>query len=171
MFDLMLMRHAKSDWHSHTTDIERPLNLRGVSDAARMGIHLKQHGLVPDCMIVSAAQRTRETAELLLDSLSIPQSHIIVDKELYLADLETLQEIVEVYATENKCLLILAHNPGMDDLVSYLSRTQPALSMSGKLMVTCAVACFQVNSIDIIKKPGQAELVSLFRPKEILLEE
>ncbi|MBE9563692.1 MAG: histidine phosphatase family protein, partial [Proteobacteria bacterium] len=40
MFDLILMRHAKSDWHSHTADIDRPLNSRGVEDATRMGAHL-----------------------------------------------------------------------------------------------------------------------------------
>ena len=167
MFNLLLMRHAKSDWHSHTTDMDRPLNKRGVDDAIIMGAYLEKMALVPNCMIVSGAQRTQETAKHLLKNLSIPESHLIVDKELYLADRETLQELIEVYAITNKCLLLLAHNPGMDDIVRYLASTPPSLSVSGKLMVTCAVAHFRIDSLDQLKKPGQGELQTVFRPKEI----
>jgi phosphohistidine phosphatase len=167
MFELLLMRHAKSDWHGHLDDIDRPLNLRGVGDAVKMGSYLNEQGLVPGCMIVSSARRTRETAELLLDSMAVPESHIIIDKELYLADVETLLETIEVYATDNHRLLILAHNPGMDYLVSHLCCTPPELSVSSKLMATCTVAHFQVDSLDAIKAPGQATLINIFRPKEI----
>ncbi len=167
MFDLMLMRHAKSDWRSHTADIDRPLNERGRQDALRMGEHLKQRGLVPDKMIVSSAQRTQETASLLLDNLLFAEEDIIVDKALYLADSETLLETIELYASENQRLLILAHNPGMDYLVSYLASTSPPLSDSGKLMTTCAAAVFSIDSLDTLQNSGQAELKNLFRPREI----
>ena len=167
MFDLMLMRHAKSDWHSHTADIDRPLNKRGRRDALRMGEHLKQLNLLPDRMIISSAQRTRETASLLLDNLPISEESIIVDKALYLADRETLCETIELYAGDDQRLLILAHNPGMDYLVSYLASTPPPLSESGKLMTTCALACFSMDSLEKLTTPGQAELTDLLRPKEI----
>ncbi len=167
MFELMLMRHAKSDWHSHTSDSDRSLNGRGCRDAVRMGSHLKQMELVPDRMIVSAARRTQETAELLLNNLPVPEERIVIDKELYLADRETLCEIIELYAVDNQRLLILAHNPGMDDLVGYLASEPPSLSASGKLMTTCAVACFHMDSLDALKKQGRGELQSLIRPKEM----
>ena len=167
MFELMLMRHAKSDWSGHTADIDRPLNDRGRRDAVRMGVYLNQKKLVPDRVVVSAAQRTRETAGLLLNDLAVPDKHIIVDKALYLADMETLCDIIELYASDNKRLLILAHNPGMDDLVSYLASAPPSLSASGKLMTTCALACFRMSSLAVLKKPGQGELQNLIRPKEI----
>jgi phosphohistidine phosphatase len=167
MFELMLMRHAKSDWHSHTADIDRPLNKRGLQDATQMGQYLEHAGLVPDCMIVSGARRTRQTADLLLENLNIPKKQIIVDKELYLADRETLQEVSEVYLAKNKRLMLIAHNPGMDDFVSYLASEPPKLSSSGKLMVTCAVACLRINDIHDIKSPGRCELLRLLRPKEI----
>ncbi len=167
MFELMLMRHAKSDWHSHTADIDRPLNERGRQDAFRMGEHLKQVGIVPDRMVVSSAQRTQETARLLLESLPLAEEDIIVDKALYLADTDTLCDTVELYASDNQRLLILAHNPGMDYLVSYLASTSPPLTASGKLMTTCALACFSMNSLETLKKPGQATLTNLFRSGEI----
>lgn len=167
MFNLMLVRHAKSDWHAHKTDFERPLNKRGSEDARRMGMYLRQQGLIPDCMVVSGARRAKETARLMLEALSLSEKNVIYDKELYLADFETLQEVIEVYASANKRLLVLAHNPGMDDLVSHLSGEAPALTDNGKLMVTCAVACFSFDSVKDIRKPAKGRLEYLFRPKEI----
>lgn len=171
MFELMLMRHAKSDWHSHTADIDRPLSDRGVQDAVRMGAYLNDANLVPDRMIVSCAQRTQETARLLLNNLPLDKVNILVDKELYLASPETMCDIIELYANDNKIsgqrLLILAHNPGMDQLVSYLASTMPPLSDSGKLMTTGAVACFFIDSFEALKKPGQCKLQKLIRPKDI----
>jgi len=121
-------------------------------------------------MVISPAQRTRQTASLLLESLPVAEEQVIVDKELYLAGTATLRETIELYAAEGKRLLVLAHNPGMDDMVSYLASKQPALSSSGKLMPTCAVACFSVASIEALAKQGRAELLDLFRPKEIIAE-
>lgn len=167
MFELMLMRHAKSDWHSHTADIDRPLNDRGRRDAVNMGIYLDQNDLIPDKMIVSSAQRTQETASLLLNNMVVDNENIIVDKELYLADKETLCDIIELYAVDGQKLLILAHNPGMDYLVSYLASESPTLSSSGKLMTTCAVAYLYLDSIDALNKQGCGELKKLIRPKEI----
>ncbi|MCG6937431.1 MAG: histidine phosphatase family protein [Gammaproteobacteria bacterium] len=167
MFELMLMRHAKSDWSVYTADIDRPLSGRGRRDAILMGDYLNQHKLTPDRMVVSAAQRTRETADLLLKNLSLDKNNIIIDRELYLADRETLCEAIELYARNNKRLLILAHNPGMDDVVSYLSATRPPLSSNGKLMTTAAVACFYMDSPQDVKKPDMGKLQHLFRPKEI----
>ena len=168
MFELMLMRHAKSDWHSHVADLDRPLNKRGREDALLMGEYLDQKNLVPDTMVVSSAQRTQETASLLLSKLALSEENIVIDKELYLADTETLCDSIELYASDKQRLLILAHNPGMDYLVSYLASTSPPLSASGKLMTTCALAHFIVDSLEALKKPGQAELQNLLRPKEIM---
>ena len=126
MIELMLMRHAKSDWNSHTADIDRPLNSRGSRDAVAMGAYLEQTGLVPDKMIISPARRTRQTAELLLRNLPVDEQQVFVDRDLYLADIETLSEIVELYADENQRILLLAHNPGMDDMVSYLANKAPS---------------------------------------------
>ncbi|HEY5733258.1 MAG TPA: histidine phosphatase family protein [Gammaproteobacteria bacterium] len=167
MFDLMLVRHAKSDWHARKEDFERPLNKRGAEDARRMGKYLQEQGLVPDCMVVSGAKRAKETAQLLLDAFSLRNDNVIYDKELYLADWETLLEIIQLYARDNQRLLVLAHNPGMDDLVSYISSEPPALSESGKLMVTCAVAGISFDQVKDVGKKGAGKLQFLLRPKEI----
>jgi len=166
MFELMLLRHAKSDWHNHMADIDRPLNQRGTDDAIRLGIYLNSIKLTPDRMVVSVAERTQQTAECVLMNLPMAEENIIIDKELYLADRETLIETIELYAVEGQRLLILAHNPGMDNIVSYLASERPRLSATGKLMATCTLACFRIDSLDAIKKPGQGELLNLIRTED-----
>ncbi len=170
MFELLLMRHAKSDWSGGTPDIDRPLNSRGRDDAMRMGAYLNQQGITPDMMVVSVAERTRETASLLLNKLALDEDNVIFDRQLYLADRETISNIIELYASDNQCLLILAHNPGLDYLVSYLSRTAPPLSDNGKLMTTCALAHFHLNSLDALTRPGQAELLNIIKGRKQLIE-
>jgi len=167
MFELMLMRHAKSDWHSHLADIDRPLNERGAHDAACMGVYLDEHDLVPDRVIVSSARRTQQTAELVLQSMSVAEDNIVIDPQLYLAGIETMCDIIELYASEGQRLMILAHNPGMDYLVSHLASAPPPLSESGKLMTTCALAYFRLASTAALQKQGQGELLNLLRPREI----
>jgi len=132
-----------------------------------MGVYLNELGLVPDRMIISSARRTQQTAERLLQNLFVPENNIIIDRQLYLADSETICDIIKLYASEDERLLILAHNPGMDYLVGQLASSPPPLSDSGKLMATCAVACFQLDSLAALNKSGQGELTGLFRPKEI----
>ena len=55
------MRHAKSDWPPGVPDRERPLTKRGRRDATAAGDWLQEQGYVPDRVVVSPAQRTRET--------------------------------------------------------------------------------------------------------------
>ena len=170
MFDLLLVRHAKSGWHNHMSDIDRPLSESGVQEATLMGQHLGEMDLCPDCLLVSGAHRAQETARLFMQHLDIPDNQLIVDKELYLADRDTLMESIEVFASEGKRLMIVAHNPGMDDTVNYLASKPPKLSSGGRLMETCTVACFRIASLESIGKRGQGELVDLLRPEDIQQE-
>ena len=59
---LILMRHAKSSWDSPgLDDHERPLNGRGCRSAKAIGAWLNDHGYLPDLVLSSDAERTRET--------------------------------------------------------------------------------------------------------------
>ena len=63
---LMLLRHAKSDWSATgQADIDRVLSARGRNAAPKVGEYMAAHALVPDLVLVSSAQRTRETWDLV----------------------------------------------------------------------------------------------------------
>ena len=68
---LLLLRHAKSSWHDPAlTDFERPLNRRGRAAARAIGDYLVRNDLLPDLVLCSAAQRTRETLAFIQDRLA-----------------------------------------------------------------------------------------------------
>lgn len=65
MLRLLLLRHAKSDWHTESDhDHERPLASRGERDAIRIGRFLTAAGLRPELVLCSTAIRARRTVEL-----------------------------------------------------------------------------------------------------------
>ena len=167
MIELMLMRHAKSDWHINTSDHARPLNDRGRADALRMNNHLLQLNLIPDKIIASNSLRTQQTAEILLTGTKLTDTDINFDSTLYLANRQVLTDTIKHYARENQRLLILAHNPGIDDLVDYLCSKPPPLTKNGKLMVTCAIAVFHINSLENLGYAGLGQLINVFRPRDI----
>jgi phosphohistidine phosphatase len=170
MFELLIMRHAKSDWNTPAADFDRPLNKRGRKDAHRMGEYLNEIGLAPDKVIASSALRAKETAETVISHFS-PSPEIVFDRELYLASVDTLLENIKGYSVEGTRLLLVSHNPGMDELVEYLCGYDLPLSGTDKLMTTAAIAHVQVPDEDALDHIGMCELNSLLRPKELGTEE
>jgi phosphohistidine phosphatase len=107
---LILMRHAKSSWgHPGLSDHARPLNSRGQRASRAMGAWLAQKGYVPDQVLSSDSQRTRETwAGLAPDLPGAPQPDWRGD--LYHASEETMLRALR--GASGKTVLLLGHNPG-----------------------------------------------------------
>ncbi len=161
------MRHAKSDWRNNLVDMDRPLSKRGRRDAQRMGIFLKNNALIPDQVLVSSVRRTQETLKFLNKSWSLKPEQVVTDRKLYLADEEILLEIASTCADADKRIMVLAHNPGMDYAVNRISAEKPALTESGKLMTTAAIAHFKVEDRRHLEQAEKCRLIGLYRPKEI----
>ena len=163
---LILLRHAKSDWDSGVPgDFDRPLAARGRKDAPRVGKWMKRNGIVPEIILCSPAVRTRETLAAVKDKLDVGQ--IVYEDAIYGASLGALLELVEEYSRNCSNLMITGHNPGMDELLCFLSGTQPPLSEAGKLMTTAALAVLAFNDADSMSTAAAGELLHLVRPNEI----
>ena len=83
---LSLIRHANAEHDSDVRDFERPLSRKGRSEADEMARRFLERGLNPDLILVSAAVRTRETAEIFARILSVPARLLQAEDSLYLAD-------------------------------------------------------------------------------------
>jgi len=165
---LYLMRHAKSDWHSAAqSDFERPLNTRGGKDAVRMGQWLEAQGLQPHLLLASPAQRARQTVLAVVDILGVKEDEVVFRKDLYLAGRSTLVNVLHAVPGNAESVLLVAHNPGLDELVEWLALEPPHLSDSGKLMTTAAIAMFTLSSEWASLNPGSASLQKLVRPREL----
>ena len=125
MRSLYLLRHAKSSWADPAlSDHERPLAPRGRRDAKRIAAHLLELGIAPELVLCSTALRTRETLELIrpaLDAAAIVE----LEAALYAAWAETLLERLREVPDERRSVMLIGHNPGLEDLALMLASAGP----------------------------------------------
>jgi phosphohistidine phosphatase len=118
MLRLLLLRHAKAAWPAGTLDLDRPLARRGQSAAVLIGNYLKNERLVPDLAVVSPAQRTQETWELVQPILGdVEMRH---DGRIYEAPVARLLKVLQEVGPHVRTLLMIGHNPGFEDLARLL---------------------------------------------------
>ena len=122
---LMLLRHTKSDWPQGAADRGRPLSERGREVAPLMGAYLARHALLPDRILVSPSRRTLETWELASRPLSRPREPV-VDERIYEASADLLLDLLRDQPETCHLLLVVGHNPGLQDLALRLVATGDA---------------------------------------------
>lgn len=121
MKSLTLLRHAKSGWDDAVErDFDRPLNPRGRRAARTVGKEMRAQGLAFDLVIASPARRVIETLEEVVSAYGAldPQ----YDERLYLAPVETLMEIARAAPEPAQRLLLIGHNPGLEELALLLAK-------------------------------------------------
>ena len=119
---LLVLRHAKSSWaDTSLDDWQRPLNDRGRRDAPRVGAWLRDRSLVPDLIVTSDAVRARETAAAVATAAGYARE-IVVEPSLYHATPADAIAVLNSIGNQTaRTVLIVGHNPGLEDLVSRLS--------------------------------------------------
>jgi len=137
MKTLYAMRHAKSDWSGALADFDRPLNRRGEKDTPRMARFLGAWG-APEMLLSSPAQRARQTALGLVACLGGDEETVRFEPRLYGADPDTLGDVAAAAGADSESLLLVAHNPGMEDWVRQLSGAKVR-------MPTAAIACIALD--------------------------
>ncbi|MBD8219753.1 histidine phosphatase family protein [Microbacterium sp. CFBP 13617] len=131
MIQLILARHAKSDWADEgLDDHDRPLNDRGRRDAPAMARRVVRRGVRPEVLLSSTALRARQTAEAFGRAFEVD---VVEQADLYLADPDHLLAAARAAGVDE--VMVVAHDPGMSALVSRLADRD-------ERMVTCAVAVF-----------------------------
>lgn len=158
---LILLRHAKSDWgHEGQTDHARPLNARGRRAAPQVAQRLRELGWSPALALVSDAARAQETWGLVRPSLGevLHQSA----PELYLAEPPQLRASIGAAPDEVASLMLVGHNPGLEDLSTSLAGYSVTLT-------TCNAACFEGagQTWGEALARGSWRLAHLLRPKEL----
>lgn len=140
---LLLVRHAAAaEKPAGGTDRDRPLTPEGRRAAETLGRRLGADELHPDHVLCSPARRTRETLDALEAALG-PLPSADFDEALYLADARTLLDHLRAAPATATCLLLIGHNPGLEELVRALAaRTSTALR-SG--LPAAGLAVFEIS--------------------------
>jgi phosphohistidine phosphatase len=121
MKSLTLLRHAKSERESPSgSDFDRSLDERGREDAARIGQELRHLGLSYDRVLASPAKRVVETLE------AVGSIGAEWNERIYNASTGELLAIVQGVDDAER-LLMIGHNPGLEELASILSGSPIAM--------------------------------------------
>jgi phosphohistidine phosphatase len=161
---LILVRHAKSAW-PEVPDHERPLAGRGRRDAPLAGLWLRDHGHIPDRALCSTARRARETWQLLAGGLGVSPM-VIYEDRIYGADLRGLLDVVGETSDDVATLLLVGHDPGMQDLTLHLAGdgAGDALTRVRTKFPTCAIATLMSTGSWADLRAGCAVLTDFLVP-------
>lgn len=130
--ELVLVRHAKSDWGDPSIgDHDRPLNARGERTAPVMARGFAESGHGVDVILSSTALRARTTAQVFAEALGM---EVTLDRGLYMASAGELLAAAQGAGVDR--VMLVAHNPGLSQLAARLS--------GGEIthLPTCAVGRF-----------------------------
>ena len=169
MTTLHLLRHAKSSWDdAMIPDHDRPLAPRGARAARRIAAHLPSAGIHPDLVLCSSSRRTLQTLEALRPALG-ETALVSIEPELYGADASEILERLRTVDAPMPQVLVIAHNPGLQDLAIELSGDGDAalLNRLRTKFPTGALATFDVHVSWAELGRGNAHLTHLVTPKDL----
>ena len=141
-------------------DFDRPLKKRGRKAADRIGKRMAEENLSTPLVICSPAVRTRETAEIVLESAKL-QIEPSFDERIYEASLGELVQIVTEIPDDNEVAIMIGHNPGFEEVQSYFTGEH-------RRMPTCALAKIRFGDVswkDV--RAGEGSLEWFIAPKEL----
>ncbi|MEM9828444.1 MAG: histidine phosphatase family protein [Planctomycetota bacterium] len=175
---LLIMRHATAQYaNRQSPDRQRALTDVGRAQAAQMACLLRDRNEVPVRMLHSDAVRCRETATVMLAQWRKgPQ--IVSRKDLYLAGAGHLASVAteEIFAANREGfaageevssageidlagpLLVLAHNPGVSEVMRLWSGGDPEARSSA--LRTADIAVFERQDAAVFERQDSAGAVS-----------
>ncbi|MES0882641.1 SixA phosphatase family protein [Roseibium sp. SCP14] len=167
---LLLLRHAKSDWGDPSlADIDRPLNRRGKSAAVEMSRYMKTERLLPNRILCSTSQRTRETLAKLLPYLQ-QETQILLLSDLYRQSEDDYTDLIRKHGSRAQNLMIIGHNPATEETAFALAGTGNADAMND-LQVKYPTAALSVIDFDISDwsdlKPKTGHLERFVKPRDL----
>jgi phosphohistidine phosphatase len=175
MKTLILLRHAKAEAHgAKPNDHDRVLAAKGVKAAAAMGAHIAAHGPMPDLILCSDASRARETLDALLTTLKAKPTTEI-EAAFYPGRPDSMLARVRKADDRFGCVMVIGHNPGLEDLALALVHRSPAdddwdaLKRMETKFPTAAMAVIRFDAeswalIDV----GQGDLAGFTVPRDLI---
>lgn len=164
---LYLLRHTKSSWDDPTlSDHDRPLSGRGKRAADRMAEHLRTHGVHPDLVLCSSSRRTVQTLERIALALGTGVD-VRTEGGLYAAGSDALLARLRDLQDSVGSAMLIAHNPGIQDLAVDLAAAGDALPRLEEKFPTGALATMEfAGSWADLGKAGAA-LVAFVTPRDL----
>ncbi len=164
---ILLLRHAKSDRNIEVDDWLRPLKKKGVQAAKDMGHWMLKQRLQPDIIISSPAKRAISTAKKVCKAMALDTGIIQQDERVYNATVDLLKQVLHECPEDIKRVLLVGHNPALEELLTDLVQESVDIPDDGKLMPTTALAQLGFTGSWSELNSHSATLVALTRVKTV----
>ena len=124
-----------------------------------MGELARERDLLPDRVLCSTATRARETIEFFAQGAKLRQAVDFLDA-LYLAEPAAMLRVIRAHARSFERVMVVGHNPGLEDLVSTLTGERVELATTA--LAECRL---RVESWSKLSLKTAGTLRSIFHPK------
>lgn len=163
---IVVIRHAKSSWDdTSVADHDRPLSKRGRNALPRLCNHIEGLELRPDLVMCSSSRRTRETLAGIRAAFG-RKARVESDSSLYAASAEQLVTELQGLDDQVTTVVLIAHNPGVADLVDLLASASATGEAAIDTFPTAAVAVLSVAGPWSALQPACASLESFWAPRQ-----
>ncbi|MFZ7170506.1 MAG: SixA phosphatase family protein, partial [Bacteroidota bacterium] len=134
---IFLIRHSKATReYSQINDSDRPLTEKGCHDTEKMSLILKDHINSVDLILTSTAVRAYASALIYSKHLGYHPNNIQLEKNLYMTGSKDMLAILKSLDDQINSVALIAHNPGLERLVKFLTGTESLhFSTSGLAMI------------------------------------
>lgn len=147
MKSIVLIRHAKSSWDQDVSDLNRPLSMRGFSDANLISKEFKTFDYQLDAIYSSPATRAATTCAVFMENLNMPKSLLLIEKELYDFGGNQVRQFIKSLDNNLNKIMLFGHNHAFTSLANSFGDTYiDNLPTSGLVMIDFDVDQWQEAS-------------------------
>lgn len=135
MKQLILVRHAKSDWPEEMDDFDRPLADKGLQDALKMSKYLKSQNISINQFVSSPAVRALSTSKIFNQTYRLD---LTTNDKLYNPSENHFHSVIYNLDDKINSVALFSHNNGISNFANYI--TDHIFHFS-----TCGVAGFEID--------------------------
>ncbi len=143
MKQLHITRHGKSSWdYEDISDIDRPLNNRGINNSYMMAKRLLDKEMMPDLLISSPATRALSTAVIFMRVMNLPSGTLQINELIYMGYVDELIEIILSLDNKYSNVMLFGHNPSFTVLANrFLTESVDNIPTAGIVSMS-----FEINN-------------------------
>jgi len=140
---LHITRHGKSSWdYEDISDIDRPLNNRGINNSYMMAKRLLDKEMMPDLLISSPATRALSTAVIFMRVMNLPSGTLQINELIYMGYVDELIEIILSLDNKYSNVMLFGHNPSFTVLANrFLTESVDNIPTAGIVSMS-----FEINN-------------------------
>lgn len=121
---IFFLRHAKSSWDLDVSDINRPLNQRGVDDIIKIGKKFNKIFKSVEFIITSPAVRAISTSVIFSSSINFGYDKIKINNKLYTFNVDEIIKFVYNLNDSINEVILVGHNPAFTSAANFFSNEE-----------------------------------------------